>query len=84
MRNGTILTLHIIPNCRLHTISFQMAHNVALCTVGTLNSSNNASPDDRPPFSHLMQVLDVLTPLKGHQTEKRAKLLQHETASLER
>ena len=42
MRNGTILTLHIMPNRKLHTISFQMAYNMAVCTVGTLNSSNNA------------------------------------------
>ena len=36
------LTLHIIPNRKLHTISFQMAYNAAVCPVGTLNSSNNA------------------------------------------
>ena len=42
MRNGTILTLRIIPNRKLHTISFEIAYNVAVCTVGTLNSSNNA------------------------------------------
>ena len=42
MRNGVISTLHIIPNRKLHTISFQTAYNVAMCTVvGTLNSSNN-------------------------------------------
>ena len=35
MRNGTILTLRIIPNRKLHTISFQMAYNLAVCTVGT-------------------------------------------------
>ena len=42
MRNGTILTLHIIPNHKLHTISFPMADNVAVCIVGTLNFLNNA------------------------------------------
>ena len=42
MRNGTILTLHIIPSRKLHKISFQMAYNVAMCTMGTLNPSNNA------------------------------------------
>ena len=35
-------TFHVIPNRKLHTVSFQMAYNVAQCTVGTLNSSNNA------------------------------------------
>ena len=38
-----ILTLHIIPTSKLLTFSFQMAYNVAVCTVGTLNSSDNAS-----------------------------------------
>ena len=42
MRNGTTLTLNIIPNRKLHTISFEMAYNVAVCTEGTLNSSNDA------------------------------------------
>ena len=42
MRNGTILTLHIIQNRKLHTISFQMTYDVAVSTVGTLNSLNNA------------------------------------------
>ena len=37
--NGTILMLHIIPNCKLHTISFQMAFYVAVCMVGPLNST---------------------------------------------
>ena len=35
MRNGTILTLHIIPSRKVHTVSFQMAYNVAVGTVGT-------------------------------------------------
>ena len=42
MRNGTNLALHIIPDRKLHTISFQMTYNVTMCTVGTLNSSSNA------------------------------------------
>ena len=42
MRNGTILTLHIIPDLKLYTIRFQMVYNVAVCRVGTLNFSNNA------------------------------------------
>ena len=37
--NCTISMLHIIPNRKLHTISFQMASNVAVCTVGALNST---------------------------------------------
>ena len=39
MRNGTILRLHIIPNRTLHTISFQLEYNVAVCTVDPLNST---------------------------------------------
>ena len=42
MRNGTILTLHTIPDLKLYTIRFQMVYNVAVCRVGTLNFSNNA------------------------------------------
>ena len=34
MRNGTILTLRIIPDRKLHAISFQIACSVAVCTVG--------------------------------------------------
>ena len=37
--NFTILMLHIIPNRKLHTINFQMAYNVAVCTVDPLNST---------------------------------------------
>ena len=40
MRNGIILTLHIIPNRKLQTISFQMAYDVVVCIVGTLSSGN--------------------------------------------
>ena len=40
MRNGTILTLRIIPNCQLYIISYQIPYNVAVCTVGTLKSLN--------------------------------------------
>ena len=31
--------LHIIPNRKLHTVTFQMAYNVAVCTVGPVSSS---------------------------------------------
>ena len=41
LRN-TILTLHIIRYRKLHINSFQMEYNVAVCTVGSLNSSNDA------------------------------------------
>ena len=41
MTNGTILTLHNIPNRKLHTVGFQIASNMAVCTVGTLNFSND-------------------------------------------
>ena len=37
--NCTILMLHIIPYRKLHTISFQLAYNLAVCTVGKLNST---------------------------------------------
>ena len=37
--NCTILMLHIIPNRKLHTITFQMEYNVAVCAVGPLNST---------------------------------------------
>ena len=36
MRNSTILTLYIIPNRKLRTISIQMAYNVAVYTADTL------------------------------------------------
>ena len=36
MRKGTILTLHIIPNRKQYTISFEMAYNATLCAVGTI------------------------------------------------
>ena len=44
--NGTILMLHITPNHKLHKASFQVTYNVAVCTVGTLSSSNNARLKD--------------------------------------
>ena len=31
--------LHIIPNRKLHTISFQMAYNLGVCKVGQLKST---------------------------------------------
>ena len=37
--NCTIVMLHIIPNRKLNTISFQMAYDVAVFTVGPLNST---------------------------------------------
>ena len=37
--NCTILTLHIIPNRKVHIVSFQTAYNMASCTVDTLNST---------------------------------------------
>ena len=58
MQNGIILTLHIIAKCKLHTISFQMAYDVAMCTVDTLNSSNNVF------FFSLAARLDLLRQLK--------------------
>lgn len=40
-------------------------------------------PNERPPFNYLMEILDLITPLKGSQTSKRAVLLERETESLE-
>ena len=37
----TILMLHIIPNRKLHTSSFEMGYNVAVCVVDLLNSNKN-------------------------------------------
>ena len=37
--NCTILMLQIVPNRKLHTISFHMAYNVALCMVSPLIST---------------------------------------------
>ena len=37
--NCTILKLHIRSSRKLHTISFQMVHNVVVCTVSQLNST---------------------------------------------
>ena len=66
MTNCTILTLHIISNRNLHSISFQMKYNVAVCTLGTLNSPNNegfflAEPlDYRETFSAV--TFEISTP----------------------
>ena len=42
LRNSTILTLRIIPDRTLHKAHFQMMYDVCMCTVGALNSSDNA------------------------------------------
>ena len=39
--NGTILKLHIIPNRKLHTSNSQMTYNVAVCAVGTLQTTHS-------------------------------------------
>ena len=66
MRNGIILTLHIIPNRKLRTICFQMA----VCWVGTLNYSNNALEFDHSTFrfslsKRFLQDLNDVFSVKG-------------------
>ena len=34
------INAHVIPSRKLQTMSFQMAYNVAVCIVGTLNFSS--------------------------------------------
>jgi len=41
------------------------------------------TPDERPPFAYCLEVLELITPLKGNQTVKRSILLERETESLE-
>ena len=42
------------------------------------------NPSERPPFAYSLEILELITPLKGSQTAKRAILLQRETESLEK
>lgn len=42
------------------------------------------NPIERPPFAYSLEVLELITPLKGSLTAKRAVLLERETESLER
>ena len=42
------------------------------------------SEEDRPPFAYALEVLELITPLKGTPLSKRALLLERETESLER
>jgi len=39
---------------------------------------------ERPPFAYALEILELITPLKGSQLSKRATLLERETESLER
>ena len=48
-----------------------------------MESCWSEEPDDRPPFGYCLEVLEILTPLKGSQTAKRGVLLERETESLE-
>ena len=48
-----------------------------------MESCWSEEPDDRPPFAYCLEVLEILTPLKGSQTAKRGVLLERETESLE-
>ena len=59
--NGTILTLHIIPSRKLHKVSFEMTYNVAVYTVATLNSSDNA----------------ILEPLDCHKLEEILRKIKY-------
>lgn len=48
-----------------------------------MESCWHESPEERPPFSYTLNVLELVSPLKGTPTSKRATLLQQETESLE-
>ena len=54
--------LHIILNRKLHTItSFQMAKNMAVCTVVTLNSTKIGFSHSTSTFKSLSNKLDIKT-----------------------
>ena len=60
--NCTILMLHIILNLKLRTItSFQMAYNMAVCTVVTLNSIKIGFSHSTSTFKSLSNKLDTKT-----------------------
>ena len=60
--NCTILMLHIILNRKLHKItSFQMAYNMAVCTVVTLNSTKIGFSHSTSTFKSLSNKLDTKT-----------------------
>ena len=42
------------------------------------------SEEERPPFAYTLEILELITPLKGTPLSKRALLLERETESLER
>lgn len=42
------------------------------------------SEEERPPFAYTLEILELITPLKGTPISKRALLLERETESLER
>ncbi len=49
-----------------------------------MESAWSDDPGDRPPFSHIKNVLKIIVPLKGDQMAKRAFLLEKETEMLEK
>ena len=58
----TILMLHIMLNCKLRTItSFQMAYNMAVCMVVTLNSTKIGFSHSTSTFKSLSNKLDTKT-----------------------
>ena len=60
--NCTILMLHIILNRKLRTItSFQMAYNMAVCTVVTLNSTKIGFSHSTSTFKSLSNKLHTKT-----------------------
>ena len=48
-----------------------------------MESCWSEDPQERPSFRYILEILEVLSPLKGSQTYKRALLLQRESESLE-
>ena len=63
MRNGTILTLHFIPNNKLYTNRFQMPYNVArVCVIELLNNAFfefDCSPIGNRAFGESASVFEV-------------------------
>lgn len=49
-----------------------------------MESCWSENPIERPPFAYSLEVLELITPLKGSHTAKRAILLERETESLEK
>ena len=49
-----------------------------------MESCWSENEEERPPFAYTLEILELITPLKGTPLSKRALLLERETESLER